>query len=76
MLFILFTDDPSFYFHAGDAFLFADDYKIFDSFPQSKLDLNPVENDLSFISDFCQKVQMQVLVNKCQVLTLNSGQND
>lgn len=35
-----------------------------------------VQSNLYSITDFCQKLQIRISVNKCQVLTFYGGQND
>ena len=76
LLFNLFINDLPLFVHNCHVFLFADDCKIFKSFPKHNSDFSSVQSDLNSISDFCQRMQMQISVNKCQVLTLNGGQND
>lgn len=76
LLFDLFIDESSLYVHGYHLFLFADDWKVFESFFKSNLDCSLIQDDYDNISNVCRKVQLQISVHKCQILTVTGGWND
>lgn len=73
---LLFYYDPLFHVHNCHIFMFSGDCKTFDSLPRFSLDFSSIQNDFSIICACCQNKQMQISVDKCQLLTLKSEQND
>lgn len=68
---VLLINVTPFYIPNCHLFLFADDRTMFESFRKTISDFILIQNDLNSISDICKKMQMQISISKCQVLTLN-----
>lgn len=61
----LFIEGLSLHVHNCHVVLFVDDCKIFKCFSKSNIGFGIVQDDLNGISDFCQKMQVEISVSKC-----------
>jgi hypothetical protein len=72
LLFVLYISDLPSVVSSSDVFLFADDCKVTFACKRNCSNLSRLQSDLNLISDWARAMQLNLSVDKCQILQINS----